>query len=219
MYNLPKLLPVQHVSKDGYHDIILKNILPPTSFSDEDCFGMRRTWNQEMTLIPNDFHSYKQYLLEGDKNNHGIVDLQNPSKNKADFKNMHSSAEYDKRCNIMHDNYVADSAYNMGNIRVQSFLPVQMLHVVNRNDIKSVKVKTGSSRKLDEIMSVKKVQDSIEHLVPGVNYCKLQECHCSVEDEVTTYSNKDNSSTFAHHYMEENEQFWNLLSTLPTRLT
>ena len=43
---LPKLLPVQTEAKGKPMDIVSKNILPPTSWTDEISFHVSRTWNQ-----------------------------------------------------------------------------------------------------------------------------------------------------------------------------
>ena len=205
--DLPKLLPVQTEAKGKPMDVISKNILPPTSWTDEISFHVSRTWNQWASSLPMDFHMYETYLVEGDENHMGCIDLKGTSRPKKEYKNMNSCSEYSKRCNIPYDNFVSDNAYNMGNITVSDDLPVQMSHilVIDRNSVKSVEIKLASGPKLEEVTGTVRVQDSLKHAAAGED-CKVQECNCNMEDEITTYYNENNSKTFSHQYMKEEQQ-------------
>ena len=205
---LPKLLPVQTDSKGKSMDVISKSILPPMTWTDEISFHVGRTWNQWTSSLPMDFNTYETYLVEGDENHMGRIDLKNASRPKKEYENMNSCSEYSRRCYIPYDNFVPDNAYNMGNIKVSDDLPVQMSHVIviDRNSVKSVEIKAVSGNKLDEVTPTVRVQDSLKHAVPGEDYCKVQECNCDMEDEITTYYNENNSNKFSHEYMKEEQQ-------------
>ena len=98
--NLPKLLPVQHSSKDDSHNIVSNNIVPCTSFRDEDCM------ESGDSSIPMDLDSYERYLMEGYENHKRIVDLRNPSKT-MEILRICELFKIDGRCNITYNNYVA----------------------------------------------------------------------------------------------------------------
>ena len=96
----------------------------------------------------------------------------------------------------------------MGNIIILDDHPVQMSHeiLIDRNSVKSVEIKSASGSKLEEVTPTVTVQDSLKHAVAGEDYCKVQECNCNMEDEITTYYNENNSKMFSHQFMKEEQQ-------------